>query len=87
MLSDSVDKGQAWSAPKPIGDDQKSAGPAGGPDDFMPAVAVSKDGVVGVRQDWRPMPTASSTPNRSLIHFFKPPAFGLSRLGFWIKRT
>ena len=42
----SVDGGMTWSAPQVVSDD--SARASGGPDDFMPTIAVNRDGVVGV---------------------------------------
>jgi hypothetical protein len=49
-FSYSADKGQTWSKPKHINDDQMFdvLDPARGPDDSMPSVAVNRDGVVGV---------------------------------------
>lgn len=49
MFSYSANKGEAWSAPSTINDDRKSDRPSGAPDDFMPVVAVSPAGVVGVQ--------------------------------------
>ena len=49
MLSYSADKGQTWAKPRVVSDGKRSDRPSGGPDDFMPAVAVNKDGVVGVQ--------------------------------------
>lgn len=46
----SADKGKTWSNPKYINDDQTfdALDPSQGPDDFMPVVAVNRNGVVGV---------------------------------------
>ena len=46
----SSDKGNTWSRPRYINDDQPFdfANPSLGPDDFMPSVAVNRNGVVGV---------------------------------------
>jgi hypothetical protein len=46
----SSDKGETWSKPKHVNDDQTFdvLDPARGPDDFMPTVATNRDGVVGV---------------------------------------
>jgi hypothetical protein len=48
MLSSSSDRGATWSAPVMVSDAPKQSRSAGGPDQFMPTVAVNKDGVVGV---------------------------------------
>lgn len=54
MLASSGDRGKTWSAPVRVSDtlDTRDAAQArrdsGGPDQFMPTVAVNKDGVVGV---------------------------------------
>jgi len=47
MLSYSADAGMTWSKPRVISDDRVPLDARGGPDDFMPAVAVNKEGVVG----------------------------------------
>lgn len=47
-LSWSADKGRTWSKPRILNDDQPFGAPGAGPDDYMPNVAVNKDGVVGV---------------------------------------
>ena len=46
----SSNKGKTWSNPQSINDDQPFdfANLSSGPDDFMPSVAVNRDGVVGV---------------------------------------
>jgi hypothetical protein len=46
----SADKGKTWSKLKYLNDDQPfdALDPSRGPDDFMPVVAVNRDGVVGV---------------------------------------
>jgi hypothetical protein len=46
----SSDKGKTWSRPKVVNDDQPFdfSNPSAGPDDFMPSVAVNRNGVVGV---------------------------------------
>jgi hypothetical protein len=46
----SADKGKTWSTPKYLNDDQPFdvLDTSRGPDDFMPVVAVNRDGVVGV---------------------------------------
>lgn len=48
LLSYSSDKGTTWSKPRPVNDDRAFGPGTPGPDDFMPAVAVNKSGVVGV---------------------------------------
>jgi hypothetical protein len=48
MLAYSRDKGNTWSEARVINDDHAAANPAGGPDHFLPVVAVNKSGVVGV---------------------------------------
>lgn len=48
MLSSSADQGGTWSAPARISDDGIAGWPQGGPDHFMPTVAVNKEGIVGV---------------------------------------
>lgn len=47
LMIHSSDEGKTWSKPIVVNDDA-SRGPGKGPDDFMPAVAVNRDGVVGV---------------------------------------
>ena len=47
-MSHSSDKGKTWSRPIVVNDDASRLPPAEGPDDIHPAVAVNKDGVVGV---------------------------------------
>jgi hypothetical protein len=49
-FSYSADKGQTWSKPKHINDDQMFdvLDPSLGPDDFMPTVAVNRNSVVGI---------------------------------------
>lgn len=44
----SVDLGKSWSAPIAIGDDASPVAAGASPDNFMPTVAVNRDGVVGV---------------------------------------
>src|SRR6266404_4229034 len=46
----SLDQGNTWSKPKVINDDQpfEVTDPSQGPDDFMPAIAVNREGVVAV---------------------------------------
>src|SRR5205823_1405903 len=46
MFTQSSDRGEHWTAPKPIDDDEDR--PSNGPDDFMPQIAVNNNGVVGV---------------------------------------
>jgi hypothetical protein len=47
-LSASSDEGQTWSAPVPIGEERDASVPNAAPDNFMPTVAVNRDGVVGI---------------------------------------
>lgn len=47
-LTRSVDKGKSWSAPVAIGNDAPTVAAGAIPDNFMPTVAVNRDGVVGV---------------------------------------
>jgi hypothetical protein len=47
LLISSSDKGKTWSKPLVVNDDSARA-PNEGPDDFMPALAVNTNGVVGV---------------------------------------
>ncbi|MGI8737860.1 MAG: sialidase family protein [Candidatus Eremiobacter antarcticus] len=47
-FSYSKDKGKTWSSPATVNDDVARPSPKTGPDDFMPAIAVNKNGVVGV---------------------------------------
>lgn len=47
LVSYSTDRGQTWSRPVVVNDDRPSAQGANGPDDFMPSIAVNRDGVVG----------------------------------------
>ncbi len=44
----SSNAGETWSKPIVVDDDVAARGPNAGPDAFMPAVAVNRDGVVGV---------------------------------------
>lgn len=44
----SADKGRTWSKPKTINDDRPWQPPREGPDNYLPAVAVNREGVVGV---------------------------------------
>jgi hypothetical protein len=46
LSSYSADRGDTWSAPVVVNDDAPRTG--GGPDHFMPVVAVNRDGVAGV---------------------------------------
>jgi hypothetical protein len=48
LLSYSSDKGATWSAPRAVDDVVVASGHSSGPDSSMPAVAVNKDGVIGV---------------------------------------
>jgi hypothetical protein len=48
MISKSSDHGTTWSPPVRVSDASAGIRPNGGPDQFMPTVAVNKDGVVGV---------------------------------------
>ena len=48
LESHSADKGRTWSKPVVVNDDRASMNPADGPDAIDPAVAVNKDGVVGI---------------------------------------
>src|SRR5262245_7763249 len=48
MSAHSSDAGKTWSQPIAVDDDVPAHGPNAGPDAFMPAVAVNRDGVVGV---------------------------------------
>ncbi|MGH9453903.1 MAG: hypothetical protein ACRD2O_08035, partial [Terriglobia bacterium] len=48
MLAYSTDEGKTWSKPQLISDDYGSLSESGGPDNFMPAVAVNKNGIVSV---------------------------------------
>lgn len=47
LFTRSDDRGKTWSSPKPIDDDSDRV--SGGPDDYMPEIAVNKNGVVGVQ--------------------------------------
>nr|MDQ3919493.1 glycoside hydrolase [Acidobacteriota bacterium] len=47
-LSYSADGGRTWSEPQTVNDDAPFADNPDAPDDFLPAVAVNRDGVVGV---------------------------------------
>ena len=44
----SNDRGFTWSAPKVVNDDEPRLGGKPGPDDFMPTIAVNREGVVGI---------------------------------------
>ncbi|MGH9476911.1 MAG: sialidase family protein [Terriglobales bacterium] len=46
LFTSSSDSGRTWSSPVPLDDNQ--AHPGGGPDDFQPAIAVNRKGVVGL---------------------------------------
>ena len=46
LVSHSSDKGKTWSKPQIVNDDEPTIGD--GPDNFMPVVAVNRDGVVAV---------------------------------------
>jgi len=48
LLSYSSDKGNTWSTPKAVDDVASGSERSSGPDSSMPAVAVNKDGIVGV---------------------------------------
>ncbi len=48
LLSYSTDKGTTWSAPQVVSDDIAGLKPGQKPNEFMPTVAVNRDGVVGV---------------------------------------
>lgn len=48
MLSSSSDRAATWTSPLVVSDAPKVSRAAGGPDQFMPTVAVNPDGVVGV---------------------------------------
>jgi hypothetical protein len=48
MAASSADKGKTWSAPVTVSDAPKVQRDSAGPDQFMPTLAVNKDGVVGV---------------------------------------
>jgi hypothetical protein len=48
MLSSSSDRGATWTAPKIVSDAPEVARASGGPDQFMPTIAVNRDGTVGV---------------------------------------
>ena len=47
LLSSSSDKGKTWAKPVFVNDDYRRSSGAG-PDDFMPAIAVNSQGVIGV---------------------------------------
>lgn len=48
LLSVSADSGKIWSKPRAINDDFPAADLENGPDNFMPVVAVSASGIVGI---------------------------------------
>lgn len=48
MIAHSADGGKTWSTPVLVSDAPAGIRPDGGPDQFMPTVAVNRDGVVGV---------------------------------------
>lgn len=48
LFSYSADKGKTWSKPVTVNDDWPRLEPGRGPDNFMPTLAVNRDGVVGV---------------------------------------
>jgi hypothetical protein len=48
LLSYSSDKGKSWSKPVVVDDGRTALNPADGPDAITPAIAVNKDGVVGI---------------------------------------
>jgi hypothetical protein len=48
LVSRSSNRGRTWSKPLPVSDDRAAIDPAKGPRNYMPVVAVNKDGVVGV---------------------------------------
>ena len=47
-FSYSTDKGSTWSSPITVNDDEAFTDGQHGPDDFMPEIAVNKNGVIGV---------------------------------------
>ena len=49
LFSSSADKGRTWSKPTIVNDDRPRPIPGIGPDDFMPVVAVNRNGVVAVQ--------------------------------------
>jgi len=49
LLSSSADKGKTWSKAAIVNDDGPRPTPGAGPDDFMPVVAVNRNGVVAVQ--------------------------------------
>lgn len=44
----SSDEGRTWSTPVAIGEDRDGAAPNDSPDNYMPTLAVNRDGVVGI---------------------------------------
>lgn len=48
LMSFSRDKGKTWSSPKVIGNDSTNHDPNKQPNNYMPAIAVNRDGVVGI---------------------------------------
>ncbi len=48
LLCHSADKGRTWSEPIVVNDDRAGLDPVKGPRNFLPVVAVNRDGVVGV---------------------------------------
>lgn len=48
LFSCSADKGKTWSKPVVVNDDQPRPASGQGPDNFMPTLAVNRNGVVGV---------------------------------------
>ncbi len=48
MFAYSADKGKSWSRPRVVSEDDLLPGGVEGPDNFLPVVAVNRNGVVGV---------------------------------------
>ncbi len=48
LISYSKDKGSTWAAPRVVSDDSTAHSEAGRANNFMPAVAVNRGGVVGI---------------------------------------
>lgn len=48
LMSLSKDKGKTWSSPKMIGNDSTDHDPNKQPNSYMPAIAVNRDGVIGI---------------------------------------
>ncbi|MEP7347279.1 MAG: sialidase family protein, partial [Gemmatimonadaceae bacterium] len=47
-FTSSQDEGRTWSAPTALGEDRTASEPNGSPDNYMPTLAVNRDGVVGI---------------------------------------